>query len=30
MKARISELTKKYCSVSVTIAKNPKITLAMK
>ncbi len=30
MKARIAELTKKYCSVSVTIAKNPKITLAMK
>jgi uncharacterized OsmC-like protein len=30
MKARIAELTKKYCSVSVTIAKNPKITLAVK
>jgi uncharacterized OsmC-like protein len=27
---RVAELTKKYCSVSVTIAKNPKITLAMK
>jgi uncharacterized OsmC-like protein len=28
-KARIAELTKKHCSVSVTIAKNPEITLAM-
>lgn len=29
MKDRIAELTKKYCSVSVTIAKNPKITLVL-
>lgn len=29
MKCRLAELTKKYCSVSVTIAKNPKITLVI-
>ena len=29
MKERLAELTKKYCSVSVTIAKNPKISLKL-
>lgn len=29
-KARIAQITKKYCTVSVTIEKNPEITLSMK